>query len=185
MTQANDPTQPAFINAPLITQRLLREGKWGSIQEAMEETYCVLNELESANVQSGPQYLVTPDGSATPPLTLQPSADSQPLQVKNKQPNGDNITLTNQGDLVINPNGPTGAPSGQRQPGIAGIAQILSGSGSTYSAALYVDGQDESSSGSGEVTQLQIASDETIPPGTWCLVVRIKDKYYTQVPVWL
>ena len=66
-------------------------------------------------------------------------------------------------------------------------AQIQSGSGDTYTADIYVDGLGADTDPiSEQVTQLDIASGETIPSGTWVMASKAKDGvWYMQVPIWL
>ncbi len=72
---------------------------------------------------------------------------------------------------------------------------IAGGPGTKYTAELYGNGPDEGSTGTVEVTALQLDPAEMVPPNTWIMaieigpqsvgVLRIPAKYFFQPPVWL
>lgn len=63
--------------------------------------------------------------------------------------------------------------------------QVVSSVSSTvYNVRVYPNGLSAASSVV-QVTQLQIASGQTIPTGTWAIIALAGGSYYMQVPVWL
>jgi hypothetical protein len=62
--------------------------------------------------------------------------------------------------------------------------------GNDYTVDVYKLGTGDKASTQKGVKQLQVAPGDTIPPGTWCVVLVVPDKkgidqYYMQIPVWL
>jgi hypothetical protein len=63
---------------------------------------------------------------------------------------------------------------------------VISGSGNKYLCRIYPDGFSTTTTKDVLVTQMQIDPTETIPTGTFAIVLLGKDKKYTmQVPVWI
>ena len=60
---------------------------------------------------------------------------------------------------------------------------IVRGTGNTYEVDVYFNGRQRPAT-TEIVTQLEIAEDGVIEPGTWALVVREADgKFFMQVPI--
>jgi hypothetical protein len=66
---------------------------------------------------------------------------------------------------------------------------ITGGSGTSYQATLFengVAGEEGATTETIDVEQLDLASGETIPVGTWAMASKASDgKWYMQVPIWL
>jgi hypothetical protein len=177
--------------------RLLRE-RWNDATELAEEIYAILNNDEPLQI----------DG----PVTINNNTSGPGITINNGGPgNTGGIQINRQPDPGINfpdlpPVPPTTAPvvtiiynggnvtsgpdpNGQQPVGGGGgggcfPGKILSGSGDTYSVAVYESGL------AGEpktrvVKQLQIDPAETIQENTWVMVGKVGNSFFMMVPVWL
>lgn len=102
-----------------------------------------------------------------------------------------NIDLDPDGDLAITkrdkstPSVAGAASAGTSTGGGGTPCKVVSGSGSTYTVTLYPDGSTGEAGSNVTATQMQIASGETIPAGSWGFVTKLGSSYFMQFAVWL
>ncbi|NJL70152.1 MAG: hypothetical protein HC888_00460 [Candidatus Competibacteraceae bacterium] len=190
--------------------RLLRE-KWANTNLLAEELYAIFRSTKPVE-HTGNITVNQPPGEETPPLrvNLDPGSTGRGIVVNQGDSsveitgggiiiNGDNLTTIIQeaaagaGGGVVIPQPPDELGEADYLP-FEAVGRIVSGKGSTYLVEVWLDDPTGPSSGTVEATQLQIASDQVIPEGTWCKVTvypysvevgLVLGRYYIQVPVWL
>jgi hypothetical protein len=180
--------------------RLLRE-RWGGVNEAMEELYAILNSDEPLEID-GPVTINNSTGRA--PLTInQFGGDGGVVNINRRDeppvqppgfppldfggPGNFTITIINQFGGVetgTSNDGTPPRPQPEQQGGGGFPGRVISGEGSTYQVAVYESGLAQAPV-TRTVTQLQIASDATVPAGTWALVGKAGNSYFMQVATWL
>jgi len=163
----------------------LRRTKWkDKVDFLSEELFQILSSIPDTS----PGQITIDQGDGSPPLTLPPSFTDSPwggfvlpdLDLPSYDSNPVGVDRT---DLPDPENGLGNSPNRylkttkyvQRTrvvcPGV-----VVSGTGDTYRVRLYPNGLNDASSGGSTLTetvkQLQIATAETIPAGTWALVWR-------------
>ena len=162
--------------------RLLRT-RWKGPQGAQmlaEEMYAILSTTRPITL-TGPVTINNP--TTDPGLKINnadPELDLPVNDVGIRMQDKDGTTK----DLRIEPDKVPGKKKKDDEPPSA-VGKISSGSGSEYRVDLYENGQGSDSTRTVDATQLQIVEDEDIPSGTWCLVLRVGEEYFVQVPVWL
>ena len=159
-------------------ERLLRED-WPNAKMLAEELYAIYNSGVKQVAQPGQAVLTSP-------------APGVPALVINAPPDGNGITIrNNKGAVNYGVNGITGIPPAPivATPGAGGglPGQVQSGGpgNGPYSVTIYPNGTGSPGT-TVNVTQLQIAPTDTVPAGTWVMVMLSPDHTYSmQVPVWL
>lgn len=170
--------------------RLMRE-KWKDANELAEEITAIFNSEEP----------MTFDG----PITINNNTDGPAITINNGS-TGDTISINNHPipppqfpgyppvnipdiggtitNVTINNQGQSSNQTVVSGGGGGFPGQIISGSGNTYSVAVY----ESSLSGSPitrSVRQLQIDPSATIPPDSWVMVGKVGPDYFMQFPVWV
>jgi len=178
--------------------RLLRT-KWKTPWALAEELWAIFRALNIQAGQTQPIAFDAPGNPDTPSLTGRGLGPWQPFATWG-QPDGPVFGLTPSGitadgipidgfqfpqdvtpgePLVPNPYLRRQQPQPSAYPG-----QVQSGSGTgPYQTDVYKQGINGPST-SMDVTQLDVAESETIPAGTWTIVIVIGTAAYMQVPVW-
>lgn len=187
--------------------RLIRT-KWaGNTDLLAEEIYAIFTG-DVPIVFDSPVTIV--NNTNDPPLTIRDFGDSdQSIRItKQRQPPPDlpeippldfdgvgGITITNiypdggtetwGGDAGNPPDTRPGTGDQDQSGGGGGFpGKVVSGTGSTYLVDVYEAGLSAAPT-QRTVTQLSIASGETIPADTWAIVGKVGSDYFLQVPVWL
>jgi hypothetical protein len=168
--------------------RLLRE-KWPDANMLAEELYAIFRALDSQPSTQNTPAAITSNQQGVAPLTLTPYPNDTLLLQFGPQGIDGSMQLINGFPTPVN-------GQGQQQGGGGDAGTIVGGSGNTYQVQLKSSGKTVTA------TQLQIASTETIPVGTSCLVAKVTvsgaqhvgvnqssnvqgAQYFIQVPVWL
>jgi hypothetical protein len=172
--------------------RLTRK-KWKDAQELAEELVSIFK--ETMPITTNAPFTVKQRGGKNgaptePAFSVQSESGDAALKITNQDGSSGTLRATQKDGLTFTPN-QKGTPAfpaatAQTSSGGGGIpGKVLSGSGSTYSVALYENGPASASTKTVTVTQLQIATGETIPAGTWAIVAKTKTVYSMQAAVWL
>jgi hypothetical protein len=155
-----------------------------SVSDLAQEIYCMLDAL-AANTTQAPVRVNLPAGSTVAPYNIDGYEDGNPLMrmFRGGVLVGD-ISISG-GNLVFTPTGATPSSTSSSAPATASSfpGKVISGSGSTYTVAIYEAGP-AGGSRNVSVTQLQISSSETIPANTWAIVTKNGSAYSMQVAVW-
>lgn len=188
-------------------ERLLRES-WSDTDELAQELYAMFTDTAPLQIDS-PVKISTPQGSTVPPLTLEnngisPAAISfshlpvpsvsfgslpevaplPPNTITNIYGDGSGETWAAPGELPATTPG-TGTAIGGGGGGGGVIGKVLSGGPGTgpYKLQVFPTGL-KGKPLTVNATQLSIASDASIPPGTWTILTVVSTTYYMQCPVW-
>lgn len=171
--------------------RLMRE-KWPNAQLLAEELIAMFNSEEPIELD-GP--VIINNNSTEPAITInQGGASNISIQIKNSPvpfpkydiPPIDFADIVNVYTTNIYNNGSVESPQKKddEESGKAYAAVVTGGSGDTYEVSVYKNGLTLAPV-TATAKQLQIHPTETIPAGTWTIVVQSDGGYYMQVPVWL
>ena len=173
--------------------RLLRES-WPNATLLAEELYAIL-QGDIPITQQAPTDLTNPGDQSPLTITTNPQGDGIQF-VKDGVPSGGffvrnkKLFIQLHGKLPTRDNPNPGGLLTLSGGGVPGQVQTPV-SGQVYNVDLYENGTSAPSTQTVQVTQLQIASGETIPQGTWALVSNVIDdngnvlQYVMQVPVWV
>lgn len=190
----------------------LRRERWENADLLAEEIYAILNSDEPIEIDS-PTTITAPSDSNAPALTVRQFGNSdQILALGSRRPPPEDpgfpefppininigdyaVTVTfTDGNIEVfegvDPENPQGQQQGfgRRPTGSGGggvIGQVLSGGpGADYLVTIYPNGLD-GESGVVNAVQLGIASDATVPAGTWVVLTTLGELYYMNVPLWL
>jgi hypothetical protein len=156
-------------------------------QRLAEQLFAIFQDGRSASLK-GPVSITTPDGTptTTPTLTLTSGGGDVTVKVVNEDGTGGLVGFNKKKGLTYTPDQKDTpvTPAKKKKTSSTVPGKVLSGSGSSYVVALYGSGSLTSVTKTVSVTQLQIATGETIPVGTWAPVMKVGSKYFFQVPVW-
>lgn len=158
--------------------RLLRE-EWDNPLDLAQELYAMFG-------ADGPLQI---DG----PVQIKNNTDAPAVSIDSAGVDGGgadvfNITRGRDPDVAFSDvlpgvSTPAAAAAGGGSGGGGVPCKVVSGTGSTYVVTLYPNGV--TAGGNVTATQLQIASDETIPPDSWGFAVLVGGRYFIQFPVWM
>lgn len=179
--------------------RLVRK-QWTDPNSAMQEVYATLKSLNPFTLNAPMTINNTKPSHEVPTFTVQQGAGTTPssgpvkIIVLNGDGSGGTID-TSQGVVTYTPNNPKLPPSQTvtakhlkaLNAGGGGIpGKVASGGpGANYMVDLYENGPSLPKTRTVPVTQLQIASTETIPSGTSCVVSQAGAVFIMQISVWV
>lgn len=190
----------------ILTDQAIRllKTRWRDPNQLAEELYAILTSDAPVNI-SGPVTITNSSGEPDLTIDHQGAGDYSVVIRKATRPD---INFPDLPFLPIDPgdtnwsgwpvDDPTNpvedpdwapdappAPQPRQQGGGGGFpCRVVSGSGNTYSCAVYEDGLAAAPS-TRSVRQLQISAAATIPAGTWAVAGKAGGAYFMQVPVWL
>jgi hypothetical protein len=169
-----------------VTQAIrLRRDDWPHAKQLAEELFAMLTG-DAPTASNSQAQINAPAG--TPPLQLgNLSLGDSLVSLRGRDGNviGD-LVLEGDGLNFVGPGAtPAAQPARPASTGGGGIpAQIVSGTGDTYTATVYPKGL-SGPTDNVTVKQLSIDPSDTIPAGTWTLVALQADgQYVMQLPVW-
>lgn len=182
----------------------LRRQKWKDVQLFADEMIALLSSDAPIEIDSPVVISNTTDQA---PLTINNHSNSDDDITINRYPEppidlpeippfdfpedvGDVIVIHINEDGIESEEAPADDPTDvsprpSRSSGGGGFPGVVvsGGPGASYQVDVYESGLSQAPTRR-TVTQLSIASDETIAAGTWTLVGTVNSEYFMQVPVW-
>jgi hypothetical protein len=164
--------------------RLLRDG-WSSTKALAEELYAILQK-QIPLFHEAPVTITTEGDEA--PLVLRNFGEDGPIMVVKGPGNTDVGGLYIRDGKLKVLQGKNGV-DGEDAPGTGGggvPGKVLSGSGESYSVALYGNGPASAPTSNASVIIPGVAAGESIPEGTWVTVTELSDTLkVATAPLWM
>lgn len=178
--------------------RLMRES-WHDANELAEEMRAIFNSEEPVVFDTP---VVINNNTSEPGITINNGGDGPTIQVNNNPgppiqfpeyppidiPDFPNIPPTiiynNDGTVTDDDGNPIDKGGGGGGGGGGFPGQVLGGSGTSYTVAVYEAGLSFAPT-TRIVRQLFISDDDAVPAGTWVHVGLAGTSYFMQVPIWL